>query len=44
MEAHRFENLTVELEAGCAWITINRPAKLNALNRATIVSPETAAL
>ncbi|MGB0836955.1 MAG: enoyl-CoA hydratase/isomerase family protein [Flavobacteriaceae bacterium] len=31
-----FENLLVELEGNLAWITINRPKKLNALNKATI--------
>jgi enoyl-CoA hydratase len=31
-----FENLTYEIRAGAAWITVNRPEKLNALNRDTV--------
>lgn len=31
-----FENIKYELREAAAWITINRPEKLNALNRATV--------
>jgi enoyl-CoA hydratase len=32
----QLENLRIEVEAQLAWVTIDRPAALNALNRATI--------
>ena len=31
-----FNNITLQLEAGIGMLTINRPKKLNALNKATI--------
>jgi len=36
MSATSFENLAVESRGGAAWITVNRPAKLNALDRRTV--------
>ena len=32
-----FNNLNLQLEAGIGMLTINRPKKLNALNKATIL-------
>jgi len=32
----KYENVLYEVREGCAWITINRPDKLNALDRATM--------
>jgi enoyl-CoA hydratase len=32
-----YENILVSLETNCATVTINRPTKLNALNKATII-------
>ena len=32
----QFENLKYETRQGAAWITINRPDKLNALNHRTV--------
>jgi enoyl-CoA hydratase len=39
-----FENLTYETRDRAAWITVNRPAKRNALDRATVVELGQAAL
>lgn len=36
MEPSSYENVTYEVRAGAAWITVNRPDKLNALNRSTV--------
>ena len=36
MSERTFENIKYELREGAAWITINRPDKLNALNRRTV--------
>ncbi|MCP3979985.1 MAG: hypothetical protein GY716_11830 [bacterium] len=36
MAETNFENVLYEVEAGAAWITVNRPDKLNALNRRTV--------
>jgi len=36
MSANSFENLTLAVRDGAAWITINRPTKLNALDRRTV--------
>jgi enoyl-CoA hydratase len=43
MEQQRFENLLYEVRDGAAWITVNREAKLNALNRQTVEELATAA-
>ena len=36
VESLQLENLLVDVQAPLAWVTINRPAALNALNQATI--------
>jgi len=36
MSPNAFENLRLETRAGAAWITVNRPSKLNALDRRTV--------
>jgi enoyl-CoA hydratase len=36
MSNTEYENVLYEVQDGCAWITINRPDKLNALDRATM--------
>jgi enoyl-CoA hydratase len=42
-DSPRFENLSYEVADRIAWITIDRPDKLNALNRATVESLAVAA-
>lgn len=36
MPKGKYENVLYEVREGCAWITVNRPDKLNALDRATM--------
>ena len=36
MSERNFDNVLYAVEDGNAWITINRPDKLNALDRATV--------